>query len=267
LSLDAARRARLGDRKVIKELLTHLRHKYGLSRPDTEDVLQSTYARASAAGGWPEAGVVLTPWLKSLSYFAFLDFLRQRVSSLGELTGDVDVVVEPNAEAEHAKVVVDIARELAAASTEHAETLERLLARAEPECVAEVIQLVARISAEAERKRVYRYRKAILSNVAIALAAAVAILLLVIHLLRPEPDRVAEGPYEHHANDPLEELPKPLTPRVLRDLAAAACRDEEYVQCLEYLDRARALDADGESKDVSAAKDRRTAEAAVGARR
>jgi DNA-directed RNA polymerase specialized sigma24 family protein len=250
-------RARLSDRKLVADLVAHVRWKHFASEDVANDVVQLTYLRAIKAKSWPKESRWMLAWMKRISDNGWKDYGRSRKRARREEPrADVDVADDrPTLELE--KKVLRAAEKVASENDRAAADVEMLKEHASGKTHVE-IAADRGLTEVAVRQRTHRVAQRI-REFAMCAAAAFAVLLLV---LKPAPNQVhAVRPWPS-PEDPLLPLPPHRSAAEERGLALKACQVKEYAACLGGLNQARRMDPEGE-KEPAVVAARREAERAV----
>jgi DNA-directed RNA polymerase specialized sigma24 family protein len=252
-----------------ESLLKHVCFAFGVNPTDADDIVQDAYIRAHARPDWPGLEEKMLPWMKRFAFFACLTYRRKKATARKRLAfvDDVDVLEhEPPRETKEAQraELAPLLRSFADESAENRRTVDMLEQRFDAVAV-EAIAARYDTSAGNVYGRTNRLVSRLASQVvgldyASAIAIAVAVVCLIGYSLRPKPPpNLALEP----APGPSVTLPAMPThtpvASALRAEAKKTCDARAYVRCVELLDGAQRLDAEGD-KDPAVQKMRKDAQ-------
>lgn len=247
----------LAEPEIRRLLETFVRRRVPAS--DVDDVVQTVLCEALASPSRPTDPAELRRWLLGMARHKAADVHRRAAREMADELPDIPAGPAPH-EARH---MVDWA-ERQAASVRGAETTLRWMAREGEGEKLEAIAADERLPAATVRQRVSRMRRWMRERWAaeLALVAALAVVIVaLVRWLRPKdgvPEAVVPEPIPS-APAPLEERPLDRA-RSLRAEALEACDREAFRECLDGLDRAKALDPTGDADPaVRAARERAAA--------
>jgi len=238
------KRARLADPGLRRAIEVAVKRR--IPGEDAEDVVQAALADVLSAARVPEDAEEFRRFVFAVARNKVFDHFRRRVREAPE-----DEALEPAA-ADAPLSARDILRwaEAKLPDSESQHTLEWMLREGDGEKLEQIAR-DANLPAPRVRQRVSRLRRFLRER----WAAELLLAMLALALLIPP----AVFHYEHHhqpkdvaKRDP-ELRPEPLPSpeqrgRELRRLALERCQKNEAAPCLEGLDRARALDPQGDAE-------------------
>jgi RNA polymerase sigma factor (sigma-70 family) len=258
---------RLSDRVMLAKCLVYLMSRHGFRKDDAEDILQDALLRALCIKTIPaDDGRPFYPWMRRFvnnQRFKFLQkYYRRRkrenpVEDMDTFEASAAVV------SERAEALARFLEKLELRSESFAKTVAMFRAH-ESGMSYDEIGAAAGISAEAAKRRVNRLREYIRKNAAqLGAAAALAFaIVLVLLQLEPETGKVTAPDNGPPLNSPLPPLDPEVTAADLRARGFVFCEKGRYEVCVEFLDRAAALDP-SQSKDPDVIKWRAEAERAL----
>jgi RNA polymerase sigma factor (sigma-70 family) len=211
---------------------------------DVEDVVQAALADAVASKKKPSAPDERRAWIFGIARHKIADYHRSRRRESPQGDGDADL---PDSAPHHSeRDLLRWAEQVLPEGEDAKKTLEWMLREGDGEKL-EAIAEGARVPAPTVRKRVSRLREHFRAQwkKELALVAAAALIATMWFLLARQPKEEA-----HHVPKPsVTALPPSEVAEGLRIEGVDACRREEYVECIEKLDRAKALDPAGDTRE------------------
>jgi len=237
----------LGDPTFRATLVRALRRR--LPEDDAEDIVQSAFVEAVAAGKADDDPVLLKRWLAAVARNKAIDHLRKRREVLAGETPDI-----ADARVHESDELLRWAEREMPSGEGAEETLEWMIREAEGETL-ESIAKESQVPAARVRKRVSRMREHFRkrwSLYAAALAALCVAALLGKRFLASEPTPPIAK------DEPSAPLPAPSPLELARDLrrrAFVACNEGNPRRCLDLFDEAKQLDDAGDgARDVQEAR-------------
>jgi DNA-directed RNA polymerase specialized sigma24 family protein len=249
----------LADPEIRRFLVDFVRRRVPAS--DVEDVVQTVLLDALAAESRPTERGELRRWLAGIARHKAADAHRRGGREVVSEPVDVETGPAPL----EARALATWAEEQASSVRDAGETLRWMAREGEGEKL-ETIAAEANVPAARVRQRVSRMRRWMKERwmAELALVAALALAALVAYSLLRKPREVPEAV--------VPEVPSALPPeaptldreraRALRAEAFERCDRSDWTGCLDDLDRAAALDPEGERDPIVAAS-RERAKAAL----
>jgi DNA-directed RNA polymerase specialized sigma24 family protein len=208
-----------------------------------DDIVQSTLADALANACPPVEGASLDRWLVGIARHKVADYYRSH-RRYEWVDDDIDAHnAAADTHPESAKDLLRWAHGELPADAEAPRTLEWMMREADGDRLESIAE-ENNISAPAVRQRVSRLRRYLRERWSLQLAAALTLIAVVI------------GTYAYKHREPSIEpdsgtqTQSAVLAEKLRASALADCRNGRWQVCLEQLDRAKNLDAAGDSADT-----------------
>ena len=252
---DDAHRA-LGDPALRRQLEEFVRRRVPAS--DVDDVVQTVLLDARAATARPDGGDELKRWLLGVARHKVVDLHRRAHREPPAELPEIETAPPPVEERE----LVRWAEKQAGSTRDAQKTLGWMAREGEGEKL-EAIAADERAPRRRVRQRVSRMRRWMKERWLAELAAVAALVLLAFAVWRWLSKPEDERPEAHHEPAPTATIAPEPTPleraAELRLKAFDECSANHWQACLDGLDRAKALDPNGDlAPPVGAARDAAT---------